>query len=340
MLRHVISPTPEFPGGELSSFHPHLRAVSPMKETGICGWTRHFTHVCLWIDTSFHPHPTRHFTHTPSLQSLVLQGFSARFLTRNARARFLTYRIFNASGTAHPVDNSTRPVPCPKNNRTASWGLRPRRLAAFGRPAPYGRSLPASPGRLRLPNRRPLRGHRTAWRAAARLKLRGAAPPLSSAAFGRSATSTPLGHPYGVPPPPLTRRRLPLPLWSTRRRKGQPGSSGYSQHPQSRHIEERQGRAKGHRCGAASAARRGFHAVAGRVVAGRSARRLCGLLEACMAFPLLVVFIIRRWKRAGQRWMKCGQAGGQRVGGGFWPSIRCPRPVHTVPRSGIVHGRA
>lgn len=32
-------------------------------------------------------------------------------------------------------------------------------------------------------------------------------------------------------------------------------------------------------------------------------------------------------------------AGGvQPVGGGFMPSTGCARPVHTVPRSGIVHG--
>lgn len=217
MLRHVISPTPEFPGGELSSFHPHLRAVSRSKETGICGWARHFTHVCLWIDTSFHPRPTRHFTHAPSLQSLVLQGFSARFSTRNARARFLTYRIFNASGTVPPVDNSTRQDPHGKNNCTASWGLRPRRLAAFGRPAPYGRSHPASPGRLRLLNRRPLRGHITAWRAAARLTSRGAARPLSSLRFAPVATSTPQGE--GLPSP---RRSAAAP--PSRRSAGRKGS--------------------------------------------------------------------------------------------------------------------
>lgn len=194
---------------------------------------------------------------------------------------------------------------------TASWGLRPRRLAAFGRPAPCGRSHPASPGRLRLPNRRPLRGHVTASRAATRLKLRGAAPPLSSAAFGRSATSTPLGHPYGVPPPPLTRRRLPLPLWSARRRARRPSSSDHGQHLQGGQIEERQGRAKGHRWGAASAARRGCEPVAGRVVAGRALWRLWGFLEAYRAFPLLVVFhhpAVESGRAAVDEVWSCGRA--------------------------------
>ena len=40
----------------------------------VCGLARSITHVCLWIDTFFHPHPIRSITHTLVFQSQHWRG--------------------------------------------------------------------------------------------------------------------------------------------------------------------------------------------------------------------------------------------------------------------------
>ncbi len=173
---------------------------------------------------------------------------------------------------------------------TASWGATPpagSRPSAAPRPTGAPTRHPPASALRASADRRPLRGHVTAWRAATRLTSRGAARPLSSLRFAPVATSTPQGE--GLPSPRRSAAAPPTQRSAGRegRRRGRSGSDW--QHRGGR-IRKRQDRAKRHPCGAASAARRGFQGVAGRMVAGRGWRALCGFLEAHRGFPLLAVF--------------------------------------------------
>ena len=107
------------PPPELSVVHP------PNKSSHICGWTRRFTHLLLWMDTSFHPPPTRRFTHRHRKQAINVKGESPNFSMHNARARFLTIKIFNIPKPPPPVENSTD-----SGNSIAQ--------AAYGRGTPAG----------------------------------------------------------------------------------------------------------------------------------------------------------------------------------------------------------
>ena len=119
--------------------------VSP---TFCCGWTRCFTH-------------RRHGVSPTGPPRRASNGAGLR--NRNARARFLTYKIFNAPRRPSPVENSTG-----SGARKAAppLGASPRRLDAFGvpptrhpqglRPSAFGltpKSCPPEGGDLAPPGR-------------------------------------------------------------------------------------------------------------------------------------------------------------------------------------------
>ena len=162
--RHGVSPTEV---AEPVDGH----GVSP---TFCCGQTRCFTHRRHGVS------PTR-----PSRSA----SNGAGLRNRNARARSLTLKVFNALHCLTPVENSTE-QPHTKDH-PASWGLRPRRLVRLRRPHPpgipqgpcpsaFGLTPVVQPPRLR-------RGDITPLTRLERPRVAGAAAPLSSfAALSRN----------------------------------------------------------------------------------------------------------------------------------------------------------
>lgn len=62
-----------------------------------CELTRYITHVFLWMGSLYHPHPIRYITHAGNFRSQCQRGIQSVIHRRNARARFLTLKVFNVT---------------------------------------------------------------------------------------------------------------------------------------------------------------------------------------------------------------------------------------------------
>ena len=74
--------------------------------THACGWACAITHVLLWMDLCYHPQAYCAITHKDQKKHVKNQLHNPLFQRRNARAHFLTFKIFNATEHKLPVDNS------------------------------------------------------------------------------------------------------------------------------------------------------------------------------------------------------------------------------------------